>query len=121
MPKFGHPPPDQGARFQERRRAPRYPVHWIAEVFDPLYNTRLSARIVDISTRGCAISGLHASIEQDTIIQLEIQRKTEKLNLWASVARIAGDQGGLRFLRTGRGDENVLLRWLSEELAYEEN
>jgi PilZ domain-containing protein len=113
--KFGHPSPDAGAFFQDRRRVPRYAVRWNAELFDPLHSTRLPAQVMDVSMKGSAVFALHGPIEQDTIVQLKIQRQADSLELWARVVHLTGDDKcGLTFLRTGWNEEKVLLHWLSE-------
>ena len=115
--KFGWDPPDAGSRFSERRRAPRYPLKWSVTLFEPLRRTQITSETIDVSVSGCRIVSRGEVIDLESIVQLEIQRRSEALNIWARVARFASENSvALAFLRTRAEDQQQLLRWILDEV-----
>lgn len=105
--------PSAGERFAQRRTVPRYALAWPVEIFEPISRTRFAAQTSLVSVKGCCVR-TRVSLEKNTIVRLEIERRQQRVEVWARVTGTsAGSRMGLAFLGTRHQD--VLTRWISAE------
>ncbi|MFY9530802.1 MAG: PilZ domain-containing protein [Candidatus Acidiferrales bacterium] len=107
-------PPDAGSRFGERRSVPRFAFIASLEIDEPLSNTRISGRVIEISQKGCCAEVANP-LPVNSFIQLRIKRDEAAFETWARV--IYDRQGvgmGFLFIRTAADQSKVLDTWLVE-------
>ena len=107
-------PPDAGARFAERRCAPRFPFVAAAEVFDPVSRTSFQGRTAEIATKGCYVEMLQP-LPVNSVFQLRISRDTGTFETWGRAVYAQTGLGmGVAFLKTSPGQVKVIESWISE-------
>ena len=70
---------------QERRRSPRFPFIASAEVLEENNGSRLSARISDISAKGCYVDTINP-LPGGTAVRVKIFNETQSFEAPATVA-----------------------------------
>lgn len=107
-------PPDAGARFAERRCAPRFPFIAAAEIFDPVSRTSFQGRTAEIATKGCYVEMLHP-LPVNSVFQLRISRDTGTFETWGRAVYAQPGLGmGVAFLKTSPGQVKVIELWIAE-------
>jgi PilZ domain len=112
--------PDAGARFAERRSAPRYALVAQGEIIDPILNTRLSGRTAEIGLGGCYVDTLNP-LPQGTVIRVSIQRDGGTFVTSGRVAYTHEGIGmGVQFLDIQPEQSTLLRKWIDELLSSSE-
>lgn len=97
---------------QERRRSPRFPFIASAEVLEENNGSRLSARISDISAKGCYVDTINP-LPGGTAVRVKIFNETQSFEAPATVAYSLTNLGmGLSFGEVQPNSRNVLREWL---------
>jgi PilZ domain len=107
-------PPDAGARFAERRCAPRFPFVAAAEVFDPVSRTSFQGRTAEIAAKGCYVEMLRP-LPVNSVFQLRISRDTRTFETWGRAAYTQTGLGmGVAFLKTSPEQVKLIESWIAE-------
>jgi len=109
---FLSPPQPAGDRFAERRSVPRYSMVAEVEVFDPIQQTRFTARTVEIGANGCYVR-VDTPLQRNTVIQVQIKRDGGTFKSWGRVAHAQEGSGmGIAFFRPEPNHEKTLRGWI---------
>jgi hypothetical protein len=108
---------DAGSRYAERRSVPRYRATAGVEVFEPLANVRLLARLSEISLHGGYVSGPEP-LPCHSVFQMRIVGDSGVVEAWARVVYVHPGVGmGVSFLKIEEKHVDTLKRWLDELAA----
>jgi hypothetical protein len=97
----------------DRRDAPRYALTLVAEVFDPLNSTALSARSSDVSRSGCYIDTLNP-LPPGAQIKIQLRCGDEVFETEARVVYLCPGLGmGVHWgTKPAESQFSILDRWL---------
>lgn len=97
---------------QERRRSPRFPFISSAEVHEEDEGTRLSARISDISPRGCYVDTINP-LPGGTLVRVRIFSETQSFEVRATVVYSHANLGmGVSFQELSSNALSLLSEWI---------
>ena len=97
---------------QERRRSPRFPFIASAEVRAENNGPRLSARVSDISAKGCYVDTINP-LPDGASVYVKIFGEAQSFEAAATVAYSHAHLGmGLSFKEMAPNSVNVLRQWL---------
>src|SRR5712664_2697298 len=103
-----------GSQNSERREVPRYPFEASAEQIDVNTGTQLSARVSELSLRGCYLDTLNP-FPEGTQIRLVIFHGGVTFTVHATVVYPQSNMGmGVVFSAVESEQMEVLTKWLSE-------
>jgi hypothetical protein len=106
-----------GQPYREQRSVPRYNFIAHVDVIEPASDTRISARVSEISRKGCYIDVL-VTLPIGTIIQLKIVRDQGSFNTRGKIIYVQEGMGmGVAFADVEEGQLKVLDSWLLEIAA----
>ena len=104
--------PDEGSRFADRRRFPRFAFGASAEIAEPIEKLRFLGRAIQISQGGCFVE-LSEAPTVNLTAQLRIDKGVESFGTWVRVIYNRPSSGvGLRFMATAPDEMKVLRAWL---------
>ncbi|HUJ33140.1 MAG TPA: PilZ domain-containing protein [Candidatus Acidoferrum sp.] len=110
---FARKQPDAGARFAERRSAPRFPMVADADIVEPITRTHLSGRTAEVSVGGCYVD-VQNPLPAGTVIQICIQRETGSFATWGRIAYAQQGIGmGIAFFNTVPEQAVILREWIA--------
>lgn len=108
---------NSGQPYREQRSVPRYNFIAHVDVIEPASDTRISARVSEISRKGCYIDVL-VTLPIGTIIQLKIVRDQGSFNTRGKIIYVQEGMGmGVAFVDVEEEQLKVLDAWLSEIAA----
>jgi hypothetical protein len=97
-----------------RRRVPRHNFVATAEILDLTTQARVTARISEISLKGCYLDVLNP-LPTETVIGLRIERDSGSFRTSARVIYVHPGIGmGVAFQDTDPGQGEILQKWLTE-------
>lgn len=109
---------EAGSRFAERRSVPRYPYAGDAQIIEALTQIQVSAKISEISARGCYVERLD-ELPKNTVIRIFIHRESETFESWARVAYVHPGTGtGIAFLDTTPAHQQMIDGWIADISAF---
>jgi hypothetical protein len=97
----------------DRRRSERFPFSAVAEVLDADSQTKIAARVSDISRHGCYLDVINV-FATGTCVELSIRHANLQLETVATVVYSLPGMGmGLSFKPLSPAMESILNRWVS--------
>lgn len=105
-----------GARFPERRAAPRYAFDARLQLTDPVEQTQIVGRVTVISQKGC-FARIQTPLRHRAIVQVEIQKDDSAFETWAQATPNHPDMETgvvLVFMDTLPDQAKVLAGWLDQ-------
>jgi hypothetical protein len=105
-----------GARFPERRSAPRFAFDAHLEILDPLEHKQIAGRVSVLSQTGC-FARTQTPIAHRAVVQVHIRKDDSVFETWArATPNHPGTETGavLVFLDTQPEQAKVLASWLDE-------
>jgi hypothetical protein len=98
----------------ERRKSERIPFSAVAQLVEPRSQTRLAARVADISHHGCYVDALNA-MPVGTKVIITIEHSSSQLKTDASITYSMPGMGmGLSFQNLSFESKSLLGRWIAE-------
>src|ERR1700722_4761186 len=102
------------ARFGQRRAVPRYPFSALATISEPIIRTQYSARISDISLKGCFVESVD-QLASSTVIVTRLERSGQTFQCWGRIAHVhVGHGSGISFFETPPDQQFILEGWIAE-------
>ena len=103
-----------GARFPERRAAPRYAFDARLEIIDPVEQKQIAGRVTVLSQKGC-FGRTHTPMPKRAVVQVQIQKDESIFETWARATPNHPDADTgvvLVFMDTPPEQAKVLAGWL---------
>lgn len=107
-----------GARFPERRAAPRYPLVASIDITDPISGERITAMTSDISVSGCQIK-VASSLQPRSLVHLRITWGGQIFETLATIAHVQPQDMGVAF-HEAAPDGVVILARSVQQLSAEQ-
>jgi hypothetical protein len=108
---IGRPP---GTFYADRRTVPRFSLIATVEVVESVSDMRLSARISEISRKGCYVDVLNP-LPSGTLVRLRILRDSGTVTTPGKIIYVQQGMGmGVAFLDTPADQMQILDAWLAE-------
>ncbi|MGH9745518.1 MAG: PilZ domain-containing protein [Candidatus Acidiferrales bacterium] len=105
---------EAGARFAQKRSAPRYPFSARTVVTEPLTRTKFMSRTSDISIKGCYLESLD-QLPRNTVIRISIEHAGESFETWGRVAHVQARSGtGISFFDTSVEQLRTIVEWVAQ-------
>jgi hypothetical protein len=105
---------NSGQPYREQRAVPRYNFIAHVDVIEPASDTRISARVSEISRKGCYIDVL-VTLPIGTIIQVKIVRDQGSFNTRGKIIYVQEGMGmGVAFMDVAEDQLKLLDSWLLE-------
>jgi hypothetical protein len=105
---------NSGQPYREQRSVPRYNFIAHVDVIEPASDTRISARVSEISRKGCYIDVL-VTLPIGTIIQVKIVRDQGSFNTRGKIIYVQEGMGmGVAFVDVAEDQLKLLDSWLLE-------
>jgi PilZ domain len=104
-----------GARFPERRNAPRFAFEARLEIVDPLQQKQISGHVTVLSAKGC-FGRTDTPLAQRGVMQVEIRKDGEVFETWAwaTPSNPEAESGVvLVFMDTPPEQSKLLAQWLN--------
>ncbi len=114
MATLGHHRLSAGARFPERRTAPRFAFDARLEVIDPVAQKQITGRVTVLSQKGC-FGRMQAPLAHRAVVQVQIVKDKAIFETWARATPNHPDaETGvvLVFMDTRPEQSKVLATWL---------
>jgi PilZ domain len=100
--------------YREQRAVPRYCFIAHVDVLEPASDTRISARVSEISRKGCYIDVL-VTLPTGTIIQLKMLRDQGSFTTKGRIIYVQEGMGmGVAFVDTSEEQLSILDAWIQE-------
>ena len=107
-------PAGSGNAHREQRTVPRYAFIAHVDVVEPASDTKIAARVSEISRKGCYVDVL-VTLPTGTIIQLKIQRDSGSFTTKGRIIYVQDGMGmGVAFLDIAEDQLKILDGWLVE-------
>jgi hypothetical protein len=114
MGDFGTPQNDPGVSYANRRSVPRFGLIAQTYVVEPVSGLRISARMSEVSLKGCYVDVLN-TLPTQTEIEIQISRDQGTFTSPGKIIyRQEGMGMGIGFLNTAADQMKILDSWLAE-------
>ncbi len=103
--------------YREQRTVPRYPFIAHVDVVEPASDTKIAARVSEISRKGCYVDVL-VTLPTGTLIQLKVLRDSGSFTTKGKIIYVQEGMGmGVAFVDTAEDQLKILDGWLAEIAA----